>query len=64
MDRFIQFEYTDKDFAVIDDYKNQPESSLDSAFESISSHVDQLNRYIKIAIKFRHFPSEHDDKYE
>jgi len=64
MNRFIQFEYTDKDIAVIDDYKNQQDSSLDSALKPVSFYVDQLDHYIKKVKKFRHFPSEHDDKYE
>jgi len=59
MNRFIQFEYTNKDFVVIDDYKNQPDSSLDSALKPVSSYVDQLDHYIKKAKKYRHFPSEH-----
>jgi hypothetical protein len=59
MNRFIQIEYTNKDFVVIDDYKNQPDSSLDSALKPVSLYVDQLDYYIKKAKKFRHFPSEH-----
>jgi len=49
MNRFIQFEYTDKEFAVIDDYKNQPDSSLDWALKPVSFYVDQLDHYIRKA---------------
>jgi hypothetical protein len=60
MNRFIQFECIDKDFAAIADLKNQPDSSLDSALKSVSSYVDQMDHYVKKAKKYRHFPSEHD----
>jgi hypothetical protein len=45
MNRFIQFEYTDKDFVVIDDFKDRPDSSLDSALKSVPFYVDQLDHH-------------------
>ncbi|CAF4949461.1 unnamed protein product [Rotaria sp. Silwood1] len=60
MDRFIRFEYSDKDFKLIDDYKNRQVVSLDLALKPVLSSVNNLEYYIKKAKENCHYPSKHN----
>ncbi|CAF2639469.1 unnamed protein product [Rotaria sp. Silwood2] len=57
MKRFIHFEYDDKDFKPINDYKKHQVLSLDIALKPVLSYVDQLEHYMEKAKRCCHYSS-------
>jgi hypothetical protein len=59
MNRFGDIDYSFKRLTPVYGYHNEKLVSLEKSLELIESQIDQLPRYIKIAKRHCHFPSEH-----
>jgi hypothetical protein len=59
MNRFTDIDLDNKELTPICGYWNHPLVSLEQALEPILPRIDQLDRSIKEAKKFCHYPSEH-----
>jgi hypothetical protein len=59
MNRFGDIDFSFKQLTHVYGYHSEKLVSLEKSLELIESQIDQLPRYIKIAKKYCHFPSEH-----
>jgi hypothetical protein len=59
MHRFTDIESTAKRLPPVYGYLAHPLVSLQKALEPISSQIDQIDRFRKVATNECHFPSEH-----
>ena len=60
MNRFADIDYEFKRLPPVYGYHSEPIVSIEKALQLIEPIIDQLSRYIKVAKKYCHFPSEHD----
>jgi len=59
MSRFVDTEFNNKELPPICGYWNEKLVSLEEALKLIVPRIEQLDRSIKAAKKYCHFPSEH-----
>jgi hypothetical protein len=59
MNRFGDIEFSSKRLPPVYGYESEELVPLETALETIESQIRELPRYIKIAKKYCHFPSEH-----
>ena len=59
MNRFGDIDYSFKRLPPIYGYHSAELVTIEKALEPIESQIDELPRYIKIAKRYCHFPSEH-----
>jgi hypothetical protein len=59
MNRFGDIDYSFKRLPPIYGYHSEKIVTIEKALEPIESQIDELSRYIKIAKKHCHYPSEH-----
>jgi hypothetical protein len=59
MNRFGDIEFSFKRLPPVYGFRSQKLVPIETALESITSQIDELPYYIKIAKKHCHFPSEH-----
>jgi hypothetical protein len=59
MNRYSDIDLTNKKLPPISGYWSEKVVSLEEALKPIESHIDELNRSIKVAKKHCTFPSEH-----
>jgi hypothetical protein len=60
MSRFTDVDLNKEDLTPISGYWNYPLVPLEQALQPILPYIDQLDRTIKAAKKYCHYPSEHD----
>ena len=59
MNRFGDIDFSTKELPPVYGYHSQKLVSLEKALELIVSQIDELPRYIKLAKRHCHYPSEH-----
>jgi hypothetical protein len=59
MNRFADIDLSFKKLSPVYGYHSQKLVPLEKALESIQPEIDELPRYIKVAKRYCHYPSEH-----